>query len=658
VRSSSRELVQELRRGRGRLAARLWAPYLAVVYSDRYQVDLPGTDSQRGERVLAALAGAGLLRRRALHRAEPASFRELRRIHTDDYLDSLTRPGALLQIFGLELPDYAAERALEAQRAMAGGTLLASRLALASGKLAANLGGGLHHAFAARGERFCIVNDVCVAIAALRAAGFVEPILIVDLDLHDGDGTRSIFAHDRSVHCFSIHNRTNSDVPGHDPREAPPRPPPPAASPAGPAEAPSDTTIELGDGVTDPLYLDTLAAHLPPVFARVKPGLVYYLAGCDLAADDALGNWQISAAGMLRRDRMVIDLARRPDRRAPLVVLLAGGYGQSSWRYSARFLSSLRLGGRPVEPPSTNAVTLTRYRRLDREIFGATRGASNPPAATQADWSLGEEDLLPDLQGPHRPRRLLGAFTAQQLELTLERAGLLERLRQLGYALPAVTLDLDHPAGETVQVYGDPGRHDLLVETRLRIDRRTVPDMALLRIEWLLLQNPRETFTPLRPRLPGQDHPGLGMLRDTIAMLLVACERLQLDGVLWVPAHYPAAVQGRGAGRFLHPADEGLFRALARPLAGLPLHLAATLVSQGWIEDVATGEPFVWRPMPTVVAVSERLRSALDAGEYEHQAAAAAARHRFALRPGAPLPRTLAGAPAPATGMPPPTRSG
>lgn len=650
MRPSSREYVQELRRGRGRLGF-LWAPRLAVVYSAAYQVELPGSDAQRGERILAALDSAGALTRRAVHAAEPASFRELRRIHTDAYLDSLGRPGALLQVFGLELPDHAVERAFEAQRAMVGGTVLASRLALASGGMAANLGGGLHHAFAGRGERFCIFNDVCVAIAALRAAGWVEPILIVDLDLHDGDGTRSIFAHDRSVHTFSIHNRTNPDVPvrpasddgdgGRGGGDGDSGSDSGSGSGSGSGSEPMDTAIDLGEDVGDGLYLETIAARLPPVFARVRPGLVFYLAGCDPAADDTLGNWRITAAGMLRRDRMVIELARRRDRRVPVVILLAGGYGQRAWRYSARFLSSLRRGGRAIEPPSTNEVTLTRYRRIEREIFGGAhraRGAARaaPAACRAADWNLSEDDLLPALQGPHRPRRLLGAFTARQVELTLERAGLLERLRQLGYRLPSVVLDLDHAAGETVQVFGDPDLGELLAEVRLRIDRHTVTGAALLRIEWLLLQHPRQPFTPRKPRLPGQEHPGLGMLRDTIAMLVVAGERLQLDGVLWVPAHFSAAAQGRAAGRFVEAADEGLFRALERLLAGIPLHAAATLVAGGWIADAAAGgAPFAWPPMPMVVPVGERLAARLGGEDYERRAAAADAAHRFVLRPGA-----------------------
>jgi acetoin utilization deacetylase AcuC-like enzyme len=620
--SSAASLAQRLRRGGRRLDRWLRGTYLELVYSERYQLELPGNDPRRGERILSALDGAGLLDPRAVHRAPLAPFRELRRVHGDAYLDSLVRSDALLQVFGLELPDYAVERAMAGQRAMVGGTQLASRLALASGRLAANLGGGLHHAFAGKGERFCIFNDVAVAIAGLRAEGFAAPILVVDLDLHDDDGTRSIFAEDPTVHTFSVHNRTTSEV-----------------------RAVAATAIELGSEVDDDAYLGILGERLPQMFAAARPELVYYLAGCDPAADDAIGDWKISAAGMLRRDRLVIDLARRRERPVPVVIVLAGGYGQEAWRYTARFFSSLRPGGRALEPPTTAAVTLTRYRQLAGELRAGERRPEQEAerrrrpgrrrhSPGEADWELSFEDLLPNLGGPQRPQRLLGACSRQQVELTLERAGLLERFRQLGFPNPAVTLDLEHPGGEAVRIHGDPDSGDLLAELRLRIDRNTAPGLALLRIEWLLLQNPREAFTPARPRLPGQEHPGLGMLRDVIALLIVACERLQLDGVLWVPAHYHTAAQGRRTSRFLHPADEGLFRALEPVLAGLPLPAAAFAVERGQVLDGATGTPLVWHPMQVVVPASDRLRQQLEADEYRRQADAAAAAHDFRLARG------------------------
>jgi acetoin utilization deacetylase AcuC-like enzyme len=645
-----------------KLVSRLRAPRVELVYGALYQVDLPGIDALRGERILSFLGAAGLLAPGAVHEPEPAELRALRRVHTDDYLESLGHPGALLPILGLELPDHAAERVIEAQRAMVGGTMLAARLALERGGIAASLGGGLHHAFADKGERFCLFNDVAVAIAELRDGGFAEPVLVVDLDLHDGDGTRSIFARDPSVHTLSIHHRVTRPAGSRRIRSDQPSPADGTQiirSPSADEPAVASTSIELPDGLTDAAYLEELRAHLMPLCAGsadFRPGLVIYLAGCDVAADDAIGNWRLSAAGVLARDRLVVDCARAGGRRLPLVVLLAGGYGQNAWRYSARFLSTLRRGGRPVEPPSTAESTLARYRRLThvlhprdaggrREARAMTAGPAGsgnlpgvPPmagaaAARDADWGLTPEDIHAALGGPVRPRRLLGYLSRQAIELILERAGLFDRLRRLGFRRPTLDLELDDLAGDTVRIFGDPDRGELLAEMRLRIDRHTAAGMALLRIEWLRLQNPRARFTVDIPRLPGQDHPGLGMLRDFIALLIVACEKLQLDGLLWVPAYYytaAQAAQSKASMRFLDPRDEGLYRALEESLRGLSLVAATQAIDQGRVMDAA-GQPFSWRPAPMAEPVSGRFRRLLESDDYRRAAAAAAAEHTFRL---------------------------
>ena len=591
-----------------RLLCRLRRPRLDLVWSPLYRVDMTGVDAWRGERILSWLDDTGLLARRAVHTPPAASFRDLRRVHADSYIESLSRLETLLPIVGLPLPDAAAERLLLAERTMTGGTLLAADLALGCGGVACNLGGGLHHAFAARGERFCVFNDVAVAIAALRAGGFAQPVLVVDLDLHDGDGTRAIFAGDESVYTFSIHNRTSG----------------------GPAVA--ATAIELGDAIEDAAYLATLERELPPVFARVRPGLVFYLAGCDPAADDALGNWKISAAGMLERDRRVVAWARPRERPVPLVIALAGGYGQQAWRYSARFLSALLNRGRALEPPSTSAMTLRHYRQLTADLGDGD--LSGAPAGD--DWGLTTQDVEDVLGGVRRPPRLLGYYSRQGLEFALERAGLLERLRALGFERPELDLVFDNPAGDMVRLFGAADRRELLAEVRVRIDRRTIEGLALLRVEWLRLQNPRARFTPAHPRLPGQEHPSLGLLRDTIALLILACERLQLAGILFVPAHYHTAVQSRRSLRFLDPEVEGRFRALERALGHLPLVEAANAVEAGKVIDVRTGEPFTWAPGPMVIPVSPALRRKLEGEAYESIAAREAAAHELAVKEGDP----------------------
>lgn len=595
-------LERWLRRGRRRLFFR---PQVDFVYGRRYQLELPGAtyDTSRGERVLTFLDAAGLIDPDAVHRPEPISFRSLRRVHADGYLDSLNQPGALTTVVGYAIAEDAADRILETQRAMVGGTLLATRLALASGAIAVNLGGGLHHAFPDKGARFCVFNDVAVAIAELRAAGYAGKVLIVDLDLHDGDGTRAVFAADPTVHTFSIHNQTDGYPGGADAVEA--------------------TIVELHGSVQDAAYLEAVRSHLPPVLERFAPDLIVYLAGCDPAADDQIGNWKITAEGMLERDLFVISLVR--ERRLPMVVVLAGGYGLNSWRYSARFFSALLNRGKSVEPPTTEEITLTRYRQLAREM-APHELTGDAKDADEDDWGLTAEDLLPGLAAMQRPRRLLGYYSLQGMELALERAGLLDRIRSLGFPSPTLEFDLgnlNNPSGDMVRLYGDAARTELLIEARVRIDRATVPDAALLRIEWLLMQNPRATFTAQRPRLPGQKHPGLGVLPDIMALLIVACDRLQLDGLLFVPAHYNTASQGRKYLRFLEPVDEAFLRGLEKALHGLPLSEATHSVEQRRVVDGHTGRAVAWRSMPMVYPVTDRLRDRVTGEEYERRVAEA-----------------------------------
>lgn len=604
-----RSLIRNFRRGRRRLTRLIRPLAVRFVYSRRYQVELPGAlyDPRRGERILGALDAAGLLDWTAVHRAVPVPFGHLRRIHTDEYLDSLNQPGALARIVGLQIPEEVAERMLESQRAMVGGTLLATRLALEGGRVAVNLGGGLHHAFSSRGERFCVYNDVAAAVADLRARGSDLRILIVDLDVHDGDGTRAVLANDPAVHCFSIHNRTSPGI-----------------------KAKEETVIELGHYVEDPAYLAAVREHLPRVFDSFRPELVFYVAGTDAAADDQIGDWKISAEALLERDRIVLSCVRK-GWALPLVIVLGGGYGLNSWRYSARFFSTLLNRGKAVEPPTTEELLLLRYRNMAREF--AEHELTGEGSKPQDDWGLSAEDLSSALGGPHPPQRMLGFYSRQGLELTLERAGLLERVRSLGFERPLLELDVDNPAGDTVRLYGGPDKRELLVELRVRIDRRSLPSLALLSIEWLLLQNPRARFTPDRPQLPGQTHPGLGMLHDIVALLVLVCDRLQLDGLIFVPSQFHVASHGRKTMRFLKPEDEGLYRAFEKTFEGVPLADAAEAVLENRVVDARTGEPVVWRPVPMIFPVSETMREMVQGEGYERKAMEEMERRELQVRP-------------------------
>ena len=176
-----------------------WRPRrrrVPLFFDRAYGFAIPATpiDPLRGEKVLTALTMRRLLDPGAVRGGPPASLRQLLRVHDAAYLESLGSSGGLVKAFGELLTETQRERALATQRAMTGGTIAAAEEALAHGAVAVNVGGGFHHAHRAQGRGFCLFNDVAVAIAELREAGFAAPVLVVDLDLHDGDGTRRIFA--------------------------------------------------------------------------------------------------------------------------------------------------------------------------------------------------------------------------------------------------------------------------------------------------------------------------------------------------------------------------------------------------------------------------------------------------------------------------------
>lgn len=599
--AAQNRLPLPLRSWTRRLEARVRGEPAVLVYGQAYQHELPGApiDGLRGERILTALVREGLIGREAVVIPTLAAIAKLERVHAPEYLESLTSPAVIEATFGLALAPGVAERVVELQRHMAGGTLLAARAAQQRCTLAINLGGGFHHAHRDRGEGFCLINDIAVAIAELRSRGYAEPIAVIDLDLHDGDGTRSIFADDPSVWTFSIHN-------AH----------------WGPTEAISSTAVALGEGVEDAAYLQALREQLPDMLDRHRPRLVFYLAGCDPAADDLLGNWRISEAGMLARDRMV--LAQLHGRGIESIVwVLGGGYGNEAWRYGARGLIAALGGPTRLELPSTETITLSRYRHLAR-VMDPAQLSGRAPGELQFD----ESDLFAGPQAPSSPK-VLGFYTERGIEFALERYGLLERLRQLGYE-PQVEIDVDADAGDTLRVWGDVERTLLLVEVRVARDLTTVPGMELLRIEWMLLQNPRASWTAGRVPLPGQRHPGLRMFEDVAILMLLVCERLQLDGIVVVPSHYHVAARWHGRMRFWDPQVEGRFRALERTLGSLPLAEASLAVELGQVVDIDSGERGGYRPAPLILASSEALRRRFDE-HWEQQAAAAEASAHFRL---------------------------
>jgi acetoin utilization deacetylase AcuC-like enzyme len=235
----------------------------------------------------------------------PIDMQDLELVHTSGYLRKLQSSGpSAAEQRRLGLPW--SEALWRRSRLAASGTLLAARAALSDG-LAANLAGGTHHAFADHGEGFCVLNDVAVAIGKLRAEGVIERAAVIDLDVHQGNGTAAIFEAVEQVFTFSMHGERNYPL----------------------NKMRSNLDVPLRDGAGDAEYLDALQRHLPKVL-ETGTDMAFYLAGVDVAAGDRYGKLALTEDGIRRRDRLVIEAVR--ERGVPLTIVLAGGYAASRAR--------------------------------------------------------------------------------------------------------------------------------------------------------------------------------------------------------------------------------------------------------------------------------------------------------------------------------------
>jgi len=550
-------------------------------------------DLMRPYRILHYLEKQGLLCRGQLHRPRPASLNRLRLVHTRSYLESLEDPEALAPIVGFTMPQDLHEQFLAGSRAMVGGTVRATKLALTHGGVAVNLGGGFHHASADRGHGFSCFNDVAIAVRTFRDHGFEDPVLVIDLDIHDGDGTRSIFADDETVHTFSLHNRTLLEI-----------------------FATSDTCLELGPDIDNRAFTAALRRHLPPVLQAVRPGLVFYLAGSDPHRRDSLGNWRMSHDGLVARDRIVLKMVNDMVEKPPVVMLLAGGYGRHAWRHPAATFSWLLTGDPTIQPPLDLELPLGLFRRLE-PLF------SRPDTTTQDegdDWALTTEEIL-GLDGA-TGTLFLNAIPHHGLEVVLEKSGLLDRLRAKGFRKLQVETNLSDPTGHLLRVLDMAAPEPVpLIELKLRRDPTTAPPYALLSVEWLLLQNAGHAFVLDQPQLSGQNYPGLGLLRDITAMLVVMCERLELDGLSFRPAHFHMAETSRYVAVFWDPCQMARHEAAHRAMAGLRLSEMDQTIISGRLREIETDRPYAFESACMVVPVSDRLREGPEMVDYRERMA-------------------------------------
>ena len=277
---------------------------MQVFYSPRYYADIGQGHIfpiRKFELVRDRLLAEQTLQPHDLVEPAPATLDQVRLVHTDDYISRLcsgTLTAKELRRLGLPWSESLVRRSFYST----GGTIAAAHTALAEG-YGSNLAGGTHHSFADRGEGFCVLNDVAIAIRLLRQQKLIRRAAIVDCDVHQGNGTATIFADDRETFTFSMHGANNYPL----------------------FKAQSTLDIELPDGTADRDYLECLKNHLPKIFA-FDPEIVFYLAGADPFANDKLGRLSLTIDGLRQRDLSVLQECY--EREIPVVTVMSGGYGK------------------------------------------------------------------------------------------------------------------------------------------------------------------------------------------------------------------------------------------------------------------------------------------------------------------------------------------
>jgi acetoin utilization deacetylase AcuC-like enzyme len=277
---------------------------MRVFYTPRYYADIGEGHVfpiRKFELVRDRLLAEGTLAPAEIVEPREASIADVLLVHTEDYVTRL-RAGALtareLRRLGLPWSKALVRRSFLA----VSGTIGAARSALEDG-VGANLAGGTHHAFPDHGEGFCVLNDVAIAIRVLRRDHLVRRAGVVDLDVHQGNGTASIFSEDPDVFTFSMHGAKNYPL----------------------FKQSSSLDVELPDGTADAEYLDALARNLPRVFERA-PEVVFYLGGADPFEGDKLGRLALTMEGLRERDEFVLGECKA--RGVPVATVMSGGYGE------------------------------------------------------------------------------------------------------------------------------------------------------------------------------------------------------------------------------------------------------------------------------------------------------------------------------------------
>lgn len=301
---------------------------LFAIFHEDYEFDIGAHvfPTRKFRLVKERLIEEGTIAEAGILRPEPASDEQVKLVHTPEYVRKINEDDLSYQEqMILEVPFSRGLR--DGMWLCTGGSTLAGRKALEHG-VASHLAGGFHHAFPDHGEGFCLINDVAIAIRALIDEGSIERALVVDCDVHHGNGTAAIFSSDPAVFTFSMHQQHNYP----------------------PFKPPSDLDLGFENGVGDEAYLALLDRHLPEMVESHRPQLAFYLAGADPYRHDQLGGLALSMDGLRERDSKVINTLR--DAGVPVATATAGGYAISQDDTVEIHSNTVRVAKRRLESES------------------------------------------------------------------------------------------------------------------------------------------------------------------------------------------------------------------------------------------------------------------------------------------------------------------
>lgn len=552
--SVERRLRRWSRRARSLIGGRGRLP---VLYDPRYRLPITSLNARHGLEVRRAdfaawyLTISGFIPTSRVREPTPVSYADIARVHTPRLLRSLTDGDGLARVFQAEANEVQVSQVMLAIRLACGGTLDAARLALDRTGPVLNLLGGFHHAMPDKAAGLCPLNDIAIAIATLRADGLRGRISVLDLDAHPPDGTAACVGADEDVWIGSL-----------------------SGSDWGPVPHADETLLPVGCG--DEPYLEALRSLLGRM---PRSRVCFVIAGGDVLHGDRMGQLGMSLDGVRRRDLTVLQALAN----TASVWLPGGGYSRRSWRVLAGTALALAGFGRRPIPEEISPEDL-RFDRVARSLDRTRLGDED------SDW-LDARELEIELGMATPPPRLLGTYTVEGLRYALDAYGILGQLGRIGYA--QFRIEIDRVAvGERLRVYGrdSSGEEGLLVESV--VESREVLGEPCLFIHWLTLRHPASTFGSARPRLPGQDVPGLGMSMEAIELIERAAVRIGAAGVAMAPSFVHTAWPPAPGTHFVDAGRQGRYEAILRDLGGMGRGALTRALVAGKV--LLDGEPYAW----------------------------------------------------------------